>query len=166
MARKNEIVGMKELERAIKELGKVPQRYVNSAARKGMRIAFTSAKSNAPVDTGELKSGMKIIGEKSKQKGKKVFQIVFDRAKNDIFQRKHKVGRNSKLLTKKRGKVNVGDETTAYYPASQEYGFFARNGRYIPGYHFMEKSLTENNNVIEKTIVDHMGKQIDKALKG
>jgi uncharacterized protein YabN with tetrapyrrole methylase and pyrophosphatase domain len=166
MAKGFKIEGMKELEKAIKKLGQVPQKAVTPAARKAMNIAIKDARVKAPVDTGELKQGMKLIGEKAKSKGKKVYRIVFDRAKNDIFQKKHKVGTNNKVLKKKRGKIKAGAETTGYYPISQEYGFFARNGRYIPGFHFVEKGLTENANKIEKTIVDEMGKRIDKAMKG
>jgi len=146
---KFKIEGMKELQRSIKKLGDVPQKAVTPSARKGMNIALKSARSNAPVDTGELKKGMKLVGERSRHKGKKVYQVVFDRAKNDIFQKKNKEGK-----------------VTGYYPASQEYGFFTRNGRYVPGYHFLERSLTENVNKIEQTIVKEMGKQIDKAIKG
>jgi HK97 gp10 family phage protein len=149
MAKGFKIEGMKELEKAIKKLGQVPQKAVTPAARKGMNIAIKNARINAPEETGELKGGMKLIGEKSKRKGKKVYRIVFDRAKNNVFQKKNKEGK-----------------VTGYYPVSQEYGFFTRNGRYIPGFHFAEKGLTENANKIEKTIVDEMGKRIDKALKG
>jgi HK97 gp10 family phage protein len=146
---KFKIEGMKELEKSIKKLGQVPQKAVTPAARKGMNIAIKDARINAPEETGELNSGMKLIGEKSKSKGKKVYRIVFDRAKNNVFQKKNKEGK-----------------VTGYYPVSQEYGFFTRNGRYIPGFHFAEKGLTGNANKIEKTIVDEMGKRIDKALKG
>jgi hypothetical protein len=149
MAKGFKIEGMKELEKAIKKLGQVPQKAVTPAARKGMNIAIKDARIKAPVDTGEIKDGMKLIGEKAKGKGKKVYRIVFDRAKNNVFQKKNEEGK-----------------VTGYYPVSQEYGFFARNGRYVPGFHFAEKSLTQNANKIEKNIVDEMGKQIDKALKG
>lgn len=143
------IEGMKELQKSIKKLGKVPQKCVTPAARKGMNIAFKSAKQKAPVETGELKQGLKLVGEKAKVKGKKVYQVVMDKDKNDIFQKKDSSGK-----------------VIGYYPASQEYGFFARNGRYIPGYHFLRKSLEENAGAIERKIVDEMGKQIDKALEG
>jgi uncharacterized protein YabN with tetrapyrrole methylase and pyrophosphatase domain len=149
MAKGFKIEGMKELEKTIKKLGQVPQKAVTPAARKGMNIAIKDARVKAPVDTGELKQGMKLVGEKSKRKGKKVYRIVFDRAKNEVFQVKNDKG-----------------EVIAYYPVSQEYGFFAKNGRYIPGFRFVEKGLTQNASRIEKTIVDEMGKRIDKALKG
>ena len=143
------IEGMKELQKSIKKLGQVPQKCVTPAAKKGMNIALKSAKKNAPEDTGELKAGMKLIGEKSRTKGKKVYQVVFDRSKNDIFQKKNKEGK-----------------VTGYYPASQEYGFFARNGRYIPGFHFMKRSMEDNRGAITKKIVNEMSKNIDKALGG
>jgi len=144
---KYKIEGMKELQKSIKRLGGVPQKAVTPSARKGMNVAIKSAKSNAPVDTGELKKGLKLVGERSRTKGKKVYQVVFDRAKNDIFQKRNSLG-----------------DVTGYYPASQEYGYFARNGRYIPGYHFLEKALTENVSKIEKTTVGEMSKRIDKEL--
>lgn len=146
---KYKIEGMKELKKSIKKLGQVPQKCVTPAARKGMNIALKSAKVNAPEDTGELKKGMKLVGERARVKGKKVYQVVFDRAKNDIFQKK-----------------NAQGKVIGYYPASQEYGFFTKNGRYIPGYHFMKKAMEDNNRAIEKKIVDEMSKNIDKALEG
>ena len=114
-----------------------------------MNIALRSARKNAPIDTGELKSGMKLVGEKSRVKAKKVYQVVFDSSKNDIFQKKNKEGK-----------------VIGYYPASQEYGFFARNGRYIPGYHFMKRAMEDNSGSIAKTIVNEVGKNIDKELGG
>lgn len=144
---KVKIEGMDKLEKSLKRLGQVPQKHVTSAAKKGMNIAFKEAKRKAPVDEGNLKSGIKIIGEKSKTKGKKVYQIVFDREKNNIFQKKNKEGK-----------------ITGYYPASQEYGFFTKNGRYIPGYHFMKKSLENNSKAIESKIIEDMQNKIEKEL--
>ncbi|GAA0763863.1 HK97-gp10 family putative phage morphogenesis protein [Clostridium sartagoforme] len=144
---KVKIEGMKELNRSLKKLGEVPQKHVTSSVKKGMNIAFKDAKSNSPIETGELKSGIKMVGEKSRIKGKKVYQIVFDRAKNDVFQKKNKEGK-----------------VTGYYPASMEYGFFAKNGRYIPGYHFLKKALEKKSKKIEKTIIEEMQRKIDKEL--
>ncbi len=147
---KFKIEGMKELQKSMKKLGQVPQKSVTTASRKGMNVALKSARQNAPQgDTGQLKGGMKLVGEKSRSKGKKVYQVVFDRSKNHIFQKKNNEGK-----------------ITGYYPASQEYGFFARNGRYIPGYHFMKKAMEDNSGAITKKIVDEMSKSIDKALGG
>ena len=141
------IEGMKQLEKSIKKLGEVPQKHVTTSARKGMNIVLKDAKANAPYDTGMLKKGIKLVGERSRTKGKKVYRVVFDRAMNDVFQKK-----------------NAEGKITGYYPVSQEYGFFAKNGRYIPGYRFISDSLTDNVSKIEKTIVGEMKKRIDAEI--
>lgn len=155
MAKRWKIEGMKELEKSLKKLGDVPQKHVTAASRKGMNIPLKAANEKAPVDTGELKSGIKLIGEKSKSKGKKVYRIVFDRAKNDVFQKKVKSPQSKSTAN-----------GTAYYPVSQEYGFFTKNGKYIPGYRFIHNPFEENYKKIRDTIVNEMGKKIDQAWKG
>lgn len=141
---KFKIEGMSELERSLKKLGKVPQKHVTSSSRKAMNIVLKESRANAPVDTGMLKKGIKLVGERAKVKGKKVYRVVFDRNMNDVFQKKNKEGK-----------------VTGYYPVSQEYGFFAKNGRYIPGYRFIHDSLADNTQKVEKTIVSEMKKRID-----
>lgn len=148
MAKLNfKVEGMKELEKSLKKLGKVPQKHVTSSAKKGMNISLKEAKANALYDTGDLKKGIKLAGERSVVKGKKVYRIVFDRAMNDVFQKK-----------------NAEGKVIGYYPVSQEYGYFAKNGRYIPGYRFISDSLTENTAKIEKTIVSTMKTKIDAEI--
>ena len=148
MAKVNfKIEGMKELERSLKRLGKVPQKHVTSSSRKAMNIVLKESRAAAPVDTGALKKGMKLKGERSRDKAKKVYQVIFDDKYNHIFQKKNKEGK-----------------ITGYYPVSQEYGFFAKNGRYIPGYRFISDSLTDNVGRIEKTIVSEMKKKIDAEI--
>lgn len=138
---------MKELERSLKKLGKVPQKHVTASAKKGMNISLKDSRANAPYDTGMLKKGIVLKGERSRYKGKKVYRVVFDRAMNDVFQKKNKEGK-----------------VTGYYPVSQEYGYFAKNGRYIPGYRFIRDSLTDNVSKIESTIVSEMKKKIDAEI--
>jgi len=148
------IEGMKELEKALKKLGDVPQKHVTSSARKGMNIVLKSARVNAPVDTGMLKKGMKLKGERSRYKGKKVYQVIFDPKMNDVFQKPIKDPGS------KGGKGNK----MGYYPISQEYGYFAGEGNYIPGYRFVHNSLVENTAKVEKTIVSEMKKKIDAEI--
>lgn len=145
---KFKIEGMEKLQKDLEKLGKVPQKHVTASAKKGMNIAYRDARANAPYDTGMLKKGIKLVGEKSKNKGKKVYRVVFDRAYNDIFQKKNKEGK-----------------VTGYYPVSQEYGYFAKNGRYIPGFRFIRDSLTDNVQKIEDTIVDTMKGKIDAEIR-
>lgn len=139
--------GMNELKKSIDALGKVPQKHVIASAKAGMVIVKRAAKKNAPVDKGNLKDGIILTGEKSALKGKKVFDIVFDRLMNDIFQKKNSDG-----------------EINAYYPVSQEYGYFTKNGRYIPGFKFVHNALAQNKTKVEKKMVSTMKTKVDKAI--
>ena len=141
---KYKVEGMKELENTIRKLGKIPQSCVTKAARKGANIPFKTAKQKAPEDTGLLKKGLMLKGEKSRFKAKKVYQVTFNPAYNDFFAKVSKEGKR------------------AYYPASQEYGFKTVNGRYIPGFHYLKESIDDNARSIEKTIVDVLAKELDK----
>lgn len=144
-----QIVGMKELERKCKKLGKIPQSAVTKSAKAGMRIALSAARKGQWIDqTGEMRKGLIMVGEKSRSKPKKTYRIIFDPAKNDIFQKK-----------------NAQGQVVGYYPASQEYGFFARNGKYIPGYHFLSKALTNNTKQIKGKIMGDMIKNVDKIIQ-
>lgn len=142
------IDGMDRLMKDLDKLGKVPQKHVTSSAKKAMNIVLKDSKATAPYETGQLKKGIILKGEKAKDKGKKVYQVVFDPKMNDVFQKRNKDG-----------------EITGYYPVSQEYGFFARNGKYIPGYRFIHKSLTRNAVKVCKTIIDNMKQKIDQELR-
>lgn len=141
-------VDMAGLQRDLKKLGKVPQKHVTASARKGMNIVLKDAKANAPYETGDLKKGMILKGEKSRYKGKKVYKVIFDPKMNDVFQKK-----------------NASGEVVAYYPVSQEYGFFAKNGRYIPGYRFIHNSLADNAQRMERSIITNMKQKIDAEIR-
>lgn len=150
------VEGMRELNRSLEKLGKVPQKHVTSSAKKGMNIVLKQAKQEAPEETGALRKGIMLKGEKSRYKAKKVYKIIFDPSMNDIFQKPVKnVGES--------GSPNA--KNPAYYPHSQEYGFFARNGKYIPGFRFIHDSLTDNAEKMAKTIVSTMKKKIDEEIR-
>lgn len=146
MGRRNDIVGMRELERSFRELGKIPQTISTKAAKAGAQIAFKAAKQNAPVDSGDLKSGIVMKPERRVKLGKKVYDIMLDPAKNDLFVK------------------TSADGKRAYYPASQEYGYMTANGGYVPGFRYLRKSITENKRAIENKVVEVAGKAVDKAL--
>lgn len=141
------VEGMDELLKGFKKIGQVPQKHVTSSSRKAMNIVLKSSRANAPYYEGYLEKGMKLKGERSRVKGKKVYQVIFNPDMNHIFQKPNKQGK-----------------ITGYYPVSQEYGFFAKNGRYIPGYRFIHDSLIDNTSKIEKTIVSEMQKKIDAEI--
>lgn len=146
---KFKVDGMKQLERSLRRLGEVPQKHVTSSSRKGMNVILREARNQAPVDNGYLKKGMILDrGERSKTKGKKVYPIIFDSRWNHVFQKKNKAGK-----------------ITGYYPVSQEYGFFAKNGRYIPGYAFLRGSLEDKAPEMEKTVIDTMKEKIDAEIR-
>ncbi len=147
MARKSEIVGMKELERALRELGKVPQTAATQSARAGGRIALKTAKALAPVDTGELREGIIMKRERSRVKGKAVYDVMMDPGMNDVFVKISKDGKRY------------------YYPASQEYGFLTVDGGYVPGYRFLRRAIDENAEQIERRVLEVAEKEVDKALR-
>lgn len=146
MSVKTDFSELKKLEKTIKKMGGIPQKCVTKAARKGGNVVMKEVKSTAPVDTGALKSGLKLKAEKSRTKGKKVYEITFSSDMNDVFQKK-----------------NADGKITGYYPVSMEYGYFTRNGRYIPGYRFMRNSAEskagEMSGVTIKTLADEIDKE-------
>jgi len=88
------IEGMDKLVGKFKQIGGIPKKHVTSASKKAMNPVLKKAKANAPEDTGDLKKGMKLVGEKSSRgKTKKVYRIVFDREYNEVFQKKNAEGK-------------------------------------------------------------------------
>jgi HK97 gp10 family phage protein len=142
------IQGMDKLRADLNKLGKVPQKHVTASTRKGMNIVLRDARANAPCDTGNLKKGIINVAERSKTKGKKVFRIVYDSKMNEIFQKKDKNGR-----------------VVAYYPVSQEYGYFTKNGRYIPGFRFIHGSLRDNAQRAGQAMVNTMKDKMDAEIR-
>jgi HK97 gp10 family phage protein len=142
---RSKVEGMNELIRIIKRLEKLPQKCVTTAARKGATIPKNASKAGGWIDqSGQMRKGIILKGEKSRIKGKKVYEVTMDPKMNDSFVKISKAG------------------TRYYYPASQEYGFRTKNGGYVPGFHFMRKAMEENKSKIEKEIVDVLSKEIDK----
>lgn len=143
-----QIEGMKEFEKMLKKLGKVPQTVATRSARSGATIALRAARRKAPNDSGMLKKGLVLKREKTRIKGKAVYQVTINPQMNDVFVKTSKEG------------------TRSYYPASQEYGFMTKDGGYIPGYRYLRSSLDDNKRPIEKKVLDEAKKHIDKALRG
>lgn len=146
MARKSTVKGANELLGLFGELERLPQTVSTKAARAGGIIVQRASKRNAPVDEGNLKRGIIIKREKSKVKGKAVYQVTFDARMNEHFVKVSKDGKRS------------------YYPASQEFGWMLPDGRYIPGYRYMRKSADEESATVEKKILEVTGTEVDKIL--
>lgn len=113
--------------RTLDKVEAVPQKVVTKAAGKGRTVVRKAIRGQVPVDTGTLKRGVVSTGERSRTKGKKVYQLRFDPALNDVFQRP--------ILNP--GEAG-GKNPKGYYPASMEYGFLTRSKggglSYVPGY--------------------------------
>lgn len=154
---KFKVEGMEKLINNLKKLGQVPQKHVTASVKKAMRTPYSQAKEDAPYLTGALHDAITLKGEKSKIKGKKVYRIVFDDSMNEQFQYK-------RTVTNKRTKKET-ERVTGYYPVSQEYGWFAVNGRYIPGQRFVRGAMEENSGKVKKIIMDTMGKKIEMELR-
>lgn len=139
------IEGLNEVIETLKKASELPQKCVNKAAKKGIQIAKKSAKAGRWIDeTGYLRKSIKEKAEKTKTKGKKVYDLWPDPSYNDVFVKESKSGNR------------------AYYPASVEYGFKTKSGGYVPGFKFLHNSLTDNKSSIESAIVNTLADEIDK----
>ncbi len=139
------VEGLDEAIEMFRKAGELPQKCVNKAAKKGIQIAKKSAKNGAWVDqTGYLRKAIKEKAEKTKTKGKKVYDLWPDRSYNDVFVKTSKAGKR------------------AYYPASIEYGFRTKGGGYVPGFKFLHNALTDNKSQIENVIVKTLADEVDK----
>ncbi len=149
MAKVNfKIEGMDKLFKGFEQLGDVPQKHVTSAVKKSMNPILKSARAKTPYLTGDLEKGIILKGEKAVKRGKKVYRIVFDPAMNHIFQ-----------------KPNADGKITGYYPVSQEYGFFAKDGKYIPGLAFVSDTFRSSVGSFEKDVIKTMQEKIDNELR-
>ena len=79
------IEGMRELQKASKTSASTKTRHHFIAKR--YEYSPETARQTPHMDTGALKQGIIMVGEKARTKGKKVYRIVFDRM-NEIFKRK------------------------------------------------------------------------------
>ena len=139
------VEGMEEAIKMIRDVGELPQKCVTKAAKKGIQIAKKDAKGGGWVDqTGYLRKGIKEKAEKTRIKGKKVYDLWPDPSMNDVFVKVSKKGKR------------------AYYPATIEYWFKTKSGVYVPGLIFLYNALTNNKNQIEKVIIQTLTDEIDK----
>lgn len=162
-----DVAGFEEFVRACSGLAQNLQgAQLTKAVKQGAKIVRQAIKTAAPVDTGELREGLILIKEKPRTKGKAVYQVVPAREKNAIFQRPIKNPVRSRA-------------SHAYYPASQEYGFFTRRPgggmTYIrsdgsqttmdkvPGKHYMrtgaDVASEAAKNAIAKSLLDDIAKK-------
>lgn len=144
-----------KFQRTLDKVGAVPQKVVTKAAGKGRTVVRKAIRGQVPVDTGTLKRGIISTGERSKIKGKKVYQLRFDPALNDVFQRP--------ILNP--GEAG-GKNPKGYYPASMEYGFLTRSKggslSYVPGYHFMRGGAEQSSAAAKSAMLRTATTELEK----
>ena len=137
------------------DLADVPQKCVNRAAGKGANVVRRAVKAAAPVESGDLRRGIVRDGERSRKRGKKIYQVTFSRNMNDVFQKP----------IKNPGEAG-GKNPKAYYPASMEYGFLTRSKggglSYVPGYHFMRIAAEASGRAAQAETISVLNAEIDK----
>lgn len=147
MFRRESVEGLNKLMKDIKKLEKLPQSQITKGTRKGANVLLKASKAKAPKRTGKLKRNMVLRPEKTRKRGKKVFQITFQKVEK--FPDAVKVTK---------------DGTRYYYPSSQNFGFKTIDGGRVEGKHFLDSAIKSKGNEAAKTIVDEIGKEIDKSL--
>lgn len=133
----------------------VPKKCVTKAAGKGANVVRRAIRSGVSVDTGALKRGIIRTGERSRLKGKKVYDLMFDPGMNNVFQKP----------IKNPGEAG-GKSDKGYYPASMEYGFLTRSKgggySYVPGYHFMRDGAETSSAAAKTEMITVLNQEIDK----
>lgn len=142
------IIGMDKVQKLINDIGKVPAKILTKATKTAATIVRNEARSNAPVDTGAMRRGLKLKSEK-RRKHKRVYEVGFfgKAGKGEEFVRYSKSGKR------------------AFYPASQEYGWTDQYGHRHEGKRFLRSAVDNNRENIRQTIMETMGNEIDKLKK-
>ena len=174
---------IRDIERTVKmlnEAGKSPQKAVTRAAGRAGTVLKRAVKGEVPYKTGTLKRSIVRVGERSRRRGKKVYQVTFDRKMNDELQRPVQ---NPGMLG--------GKSSKGYYPASMEYGFLARakdgsggvvyyndkigdfrtrpgatpdsvSTQKVDGHHFLEKGAAAAEPEVRKILIDKTMEELEK----
>lgn len=152
-----DIRDLKSFEAALNKLEKLPQKTVTSSVNKGTTLVRRAIRSEVPVLTGALKRGIirKAEHPKRRTSGKKVNDLMFDPAMNDVFQKP----------IQNPGEAG-GKKPTGYYPASMEYGFLTRSKGggygYVPGRHFMRDGAEDSREPFSRTVIKDMTDKLEK----
>ena len=130
---------LRKFEKTMQRMGGVPQKAATKAASKGLTVVRREVRKLVPVGrTGKLKRGLYRKGEKTRLKGRKVYELTFNPKMNSDFQKP----------IQNPGALGGKHASHAYYPNSIEYGFLARKkGGGIEYRTFSRKSDTERDSV-------------------
>ncbi len=147
---------LKEAKKTFDAMGKIPAKVVTAAARRGSTLTARAIRKSGkmPVDTGLMKKALTTKREKSRYKGKKVYEVIFDPSWNAYLQRP----------IKNPGEAG-GKSSKAYYPASMEYGFLTRSKgggiSYSPGFHFM----AYEGEAVREPVKEEMARKFNEAIQ-
>ena len=165
--------GIREFDDLAKTFRSMEKALSNSELSKIVKPAanpiLVAAKAAAPKDTGTLADGIILHKERSRFPGKVVYDVYMDPKKNGIFQKP--------ILQPVRSKIPY-----AYYPASQEHGFFTRRSdggmtytrpdgsvagmSKVPGKHFMRTGAEVSGEAAKLEIADKAIAAVEKAFGG
>ena len=155
-----DLKGIEKMVKALNKVNKSPQKAVTRAASKAATLVKRAVRQGTvPVGkTGNLKRAITRKAEKTRARGKKVYEITFDKKYNDVLQKP----------IKNPGAAG-GKNPKAYYPASQEYGFLTRSKgggiEYVPGLHFMRQGAENAEAQAKQVMIETLEKELDKLWK-
>lgn len=155
-------------EKTLLQIGGMQQKYVTQAVRAGQKHVLSRVMDAAPEGkTGNLKANIESVGERSRRKGKKVYDVKFKGSKeaNAVLQKPIK-----------NPGVAGGKRDTAYYPVSVEYGFltraneggglkFVRGKKRVEGQHFMRDAAKAAEPQFNKIVIEKLSARLDKEWK-
>ena len=147
-----------EINAALDRLKAGTQRVATIAALAPAEAELAAAKAAAPVKSGTLRESLVLHMERNRQHGKQVFDVMPTARANSLLQ-KQVINPGRTANGKKRS-------TTAYYPASQEYGFATKNGGRVPGKHYMRGSMAAGSESYREAMLQAIEKNVDEAWGG
>lgn len=165
--------GIRELDELAKTFGNMGDALSHKELAKIVKKAAgpvnAAIRPAAPEKTGTLKSGIILHKEKKRHEGKAVYDIYMDPKMNDVFQKQ--------IINPVRSQRSY-----AYYPASQEHGFFSRRAdggmtytrpdgsaakiNKVPGKHFMRTGVEVAGESAKAEIAGSALSAIERAFGG
>ena len=144
------------IETGLKDLSKLPEKNGSAAVRnavaKGARMVRKQSRSLAPTgNTGNLRKSLEIHKERSRKKGKAVYDIRFSPKYNEFLQKP----------IKQPGKYG-GKNPYAYYPSSMEFGFITAKREKADGFHFMKVARDSISSAAKDATIKDLWEQIEK----
>lgn len=128
----------------VNNLGKLPTSSITGPVRKAATKTKKLARMFAPCRSGALRKGIVVRPkkERTRQKGKVVYDIWMDPGMTDIFVRNTRAGKRY------------------FYPGSMEYGFRTKFGK-EPGHYFMKTAVEVMEPVYEQFVIDDTNRKLD-----